>query len=189
LNEAAQKQILRSKAIDAMRQDFDRALEERVNRYLEINHVGIIPNTHFSAASSQCINLYRDGYYIACVMMCQAVNEGIVKFVAERNKDHLSKSIEVMLQRLRKAKHVTGDFVKSSRAIAKSFRNDVHHMNPTVGKVDFAQVAKDNILRLAQIEEEVFGFTPGDRGTIHLKQPKYWDINPDGTTSGYLRLE
>ena len=180
--------MLRLRTTDSLRQEFEITLEDRVNRYLEINHVGIIPNTHFSAASSQCIDLYRDGYYIACVMMCQAVNEGIIRFVIERNRLRQAESIEVMLQRLRKAKHVTEDFAKASRAIAKSFRNDVHHMNPEVGKVDFIQVARDDILLLAKIEEEVFGFSLGDRGTIVPKQPKYWEIAEDGTTSGYLRL-
>ena len=163
-------------------------MEARVNRYLEINHVGIIPNTHFSAASSQCIDLYRDGHYIACVMMCQAVNEGIVKFVLERNGIRRAESIDTMLYRLRKAKLVTEEFAKASRSIAKSFRNDVHHMNPQVSKIEFDRISKDDILFLAQIEQEIFGFDLGDKGTIAPRQPKYWDIGPDGRTSGYLRL-
>ncbi len=48
-----------------MRADLQQAcqqtLDERVDRYIEINHQGIIGNHYFAAASSECIMLYRDG--------------------------------------------------------------------------------------------------------------------------------
>lgn len=65
---------------------FDQTLNERVERYLEVAHQGIIPNHHFAAASSECIDLYRDGYSLCAVMLSQAVTEGIWRFVLERNQ-------------------------------------------------------------------------------------------------------
>lgn len=79
------KKILIEQQKYSLHQTFEMTLDERVNRYLDINHEGIIPNTPFSPASSECIKLYRDGYLIATVMMSHAINEGIVKYVAERN--------------------------------------------------------------------------------------------------------
>ena len=72
----------------------------------------------------------------------------------------------------------------------RSFRNDVHHMNPPVGKIDFqtwAKLAKKNIQSLAVVEREIFDVDINN-GELIPKQPKYWDINPNGTVPIYLRL-
>ena len=61
-------------------------IEEKIDRYLEVEHQGIIGGHYFARASSECIYLYRDGYFIGAVMMSHAINEGIMKFVAERNR-------------------------------------------------------------------------------------------------------
>ena len=58
-----------------MREVLEQTLEDRVERYLEVAHQGIIPNHHFAAASSECIDLYRDGYSLSAVMVSQAVTE------------------------------------------------------------------------------------------------------------------
>ena len=47
---------------------------------------GIIPNHHFGAASSECIELYRDGYLLSAVMVSQSVAEGVWRLVLERNQ-------------------------------------------------------------------------------------------------------
>jgi hypothetical protein len=77
--------IRRAQLRDELGQVDEQSLDARVDRYLEIDHAGIIGNHHFAAASSECIDLYRDGHYIATVMATQAVNEGILKFLKERN--------------------------------------------------------------------------------------------------------
>ena len=69
-----------------MRAALEQTIEIRVERYLEVEHQGVIPNHHFAAASSECINLYRDGYLLSAVMVSQSVTEGIWKFVLERNQ-------------------------------------------------------------------------------------------------------
>jgi hypothetical protein len=69
-----------------MRQALDQTLDDRVERYLEVAHQGIVPNHHFAAASSECIDLYRDGYALSAVMVSQAVAEGIWRVVLERNE-------------------------------------------------------------------------------------------------------
>jgi len=44
-------------------------IEEKIDRYLEIDHQWIIGDHHFARASSECVYLYRDGYFIGTVMM------------------------------------------------------------------------------------------------------------------------
>ena len=58
------------------------SIEEKITRYLEIEHQGIIGGHYFAKVSSECIYLYRDGYFIGAVMMSHAINEGIIKFIA-----------------------------------------------------------------------------------------------------------
>src|ERR1044071_5235478 len=65
--------------------EFEQTLEGRLDRYLEIQHAGIVAHHPFSPASSECIDLYRDGYFLSAVMVSQAVAEGIWRFVLERN--------------------------------------------------------------------------------------------------------
>ncbi|MYC75398.1 hypothetical protein F4X10_06465 [Candidatus Poribacteria bacterium] len=75
---------------------------------------------------------------------------------------------------------------QASDQIRGSYRNDAHHMNPQVAKINFPELAKKNIHNLAVIERE-FWATDFDNGKVMPIQPKYWDINPDGTIPVNLR--
>ena len=84
--EEVEQQIRRFRLIDQFSQIDEQTREARVDRLLEIDKQGIIGNQHFARASAECIDLYRDGHFISTVMVTQAVNEGILKFVADRNQ-------------------------------------------------------------------------------------------------------
>lgn len=178
--------IRRAHLRDELRQVDEQSLDARVNRYLEIDHAGIIGNHYFAAASSECINLYRDGHFIATVMATQAVNEGILKFLKERNGLCCHKH-EDLMRSLRQKDIITQTCADASEQIWASFRNDVHHMNPKVSTIPFPTLAKKNLQSLAVVEGEVFGVDIVD-GKLHPKQPKYWDIQSDGTVPVFLRL-
>ena len=61
------------------------SIEDKITRYVEIEHQGIISGHYFAKASTECIDLYRDGYFIGAVMMSHAINEAIIIFIAKRN--------------------------------------------------------------------------------------------------------
>jgi hypothetical protein len=184
------RQMLR----DNLTANFNSSIDERVDRYLDIGHHWIIGNHHFAAASSECINSYRDGHFIATVMMSHSINEGIIVFVADRvglNKyksDGGAKSIEDMINELEKNKTISKTCADVARGIYGSYRNDVHHMSPNVGSIDFSLLARENLKRLAIIEGEIFGVDLVD-GKLKPHNPIYWDVNPDGTIPAFLRLE
>ena len=173
---------------DGLLSELKQTVDQRVDRYLEIDHQGIVGNHYFVKASSECLNLYRDGYYISAVMVSQAVNEGIVKFVAERNGIIRNKAHNELLDEFAQKNLMTSECAKASKKIWESFRNDVHHMNPKVAKIPFQQVAKNNLKNLATIEKEIFGadFRNGD---LIPHNPIYWDIQKDGIVPVFLRLE
>src|SRR5437016_4440042 len=112
-----------------LRSDLEGSLDERVARFLEVRHQGIVPNHHFANASSECVNLYRDGYFLSAVMVSQAVNEGIWKFVLERNQIPRSGDMPTVARELASRGIVSQTCADAFIGIWNSFRNDVHHMN------------------------------------------------------------
>jgi len=171
-----------------------RLIDEKIDRYLEIEHQGIIGGHYFAPPSTECIYLYRDGYFIGAVMMSHAINEGIIKFVAEKNgiqknkTDGTALTIEDLINDLKKKEIISTDCENASMKIWKSYRNDIHHMNSTVANIDFRQLAQKNLKYLSIIEKEIFDFKI-DNGAIIPANPRYWDIQKDGTVSVFLRLE
>lgn len=165
----------------------ERTREERVERSLEVDRQRLIRSDYFANASTECIDLYTHGFFIATVMTTQAVNEGILKFVAERNNiQYGNMTLSDLLSTLAAQDILSQDCFNASEEIRHSYRNDVHHMNPPVAQINFPELAKKNIHNLAVIEREIWG-TDFDNGKVIPIQPKYWDINPDGTIPVNLR--
>ena len=181
--------LTRPLVIEELRQRDEQTREDRADRYLEVRQQGFIPNYHFADASAECLFLYRDGHFIATVMTTQAVNEGILKFVAKRNnireKDY--GDLYDLLTILMKQGIFSPDCFDASKQIYGSFRNDVHHMNPKVAEINFQVLAKKNIQNLSVIEREIWAAYPNADGKLVPLEPKYWDIDPDGTAELSLR--
>ena len=187
--EEVEQQMRRFHLMDQFSQIDEQTREARVDRLLEIDKQGIIGNQHFARASAECIDLYSDGHFIATVMVTQAVNEGIIKFVADRNHiDYENMKREDLLPILVSNGILSQGCSNASEQIMGSFRNDVHHMNPPVATIDFPKLAKKNIQNLAIVEREIWDTNFNDGKLVPI-QPKYWDINSDGTVPVYLRLQ
>ena len=60
-----EQQMRRFMLIDQFSQIDDQTREMRVDRLLEIDKQGIIGDHHFARASSECIDLYSNGHFIA----------------------------------------------------------------------------------------------------------------------------
>ena len=169
-----------------MRDILEQTIDARVERYLEVAHQGIIPNHHFAEASSECIDLYRDGYSLSAVMVSQSVAEGIWRFVLERNGTESDRDRQAIAAALVEGKIISTECAEAFGRIWRSFRNDVHHMNPSVSAVPFQELARRNLIDLAAIEREIFAVTFSAEKIVPV-QPRYWDLQTDGTTSVFLR--
>jgi hypothetical protein len=134
------------------------------------------------------VNLYRDGYFLSAVMVSQAVNEGIWKFVLERNGIPRDGSLGEIVPTLVSRRIASQECIDAFSRIWGSFRNDVHHMNPKVTEIPFDVIAKRNISDLAIIEREVFA-TQFQAGGLDPVQRKYWDLGADGVAQVFLRLD
>lgn len=180
------EQIRRHQIKEMLCQMHEQTIDERVNRYLEVSHQRIIANHHFAAASTECLDLYRDGYFLSTVMVTQAVAEGIFRFIVERNDFAQDGKLPDMAKCLVDRQIITQQCVDAFNRIRKSFRNDVHHMNPKVAQIPFPNIAKRNIADLVSIEQEIFAFR-NNNGKIVPEHPEYWDAQQD--IPAYLRLD
>jgi hypothetical protein len=184
-----QKAIKRKQLEENLKQYFLATLDERISRYQELDFIKITPNAHFASVSAECILLYRDGHFLACIALCQAVAEAIVRLMCERSKfSSISNDYEKNVEKLYK-RNIKPDCNELFKEIWKS-RNEYHHLNPEIPieKNELHELAKSKILTLHRIESTVFEFTIIN-GTISPKYLKYWDVKEDGLLNVFLRFE
>ena len=181
-------QIRRLQIKGALEAELQATVEQRVDRYLAVNHQNIIAGHHFASASAECLDVYRDGHFLSTVMVSHAVAEGIFRFVLERN-DRAGEAGDrpAVAERLMADGLISQECSTAFVRIWRSFRNDVHHMNPKVAAIPFPELAKRNIDDLATIERELFAYRVND-GKLSPVHARYWDAQPDGTVPVLLRL-
>ncbi|MFC2026994.1 hypothetical protein ACFLUX_03405 [Chloroflexota bacterium] len=189
-NEEIHRAIKRHQLEDSLRQECLGTISERITRYLELDFIEVTPNEQpFAPISAECILLYRDGHHFACIALCQAVAEALVRFLCEKNgwnaDDDFKKNILVLLRR----RKISTDCYKHFKEIWKG-RNDYHHLNPKVQteRVKMQTIAKGKMIALHKVELEVFAFE-WVGGAIKPKYPKYWPETKDGLINVFLRFE
>lgn len=188
--EEIMKTIKYAQLEETLRGHFFSTIDERILRYQELDFIELTPNTHFAFVSVECINLYRDGYFLACIALCQAVAEVIVRLICERSKfSSISNEYEKNVEKLQRRK-IEPDCNELFREIWKG-RNDYHHLNPDIPteRSKLKDIAKSKLVTLHKIESKVFSFKWTKDGAISPGFPKYWDYNDNGTLNVYLRFE
>jgi len=190
--EEVHKAIERHQLQDNLEQDFLASINDRISRYLELDFIQVVPNTHFAPITIECILLYRDGYFFACIALCQAVAEALLRFMCERNERGSEGFVkfETNIRKLRELKDkIPLDWIETLERVWEN-RNDYHHLNPDVPtqKEKLREIAKDKIVALLDIESKVFAFEWVD-GAIKRTQPEYWLETDSGHLNSYLRLE
>jgi len=183
------KAINRKELEENLKQEFLATLDERISRYRELDFIKVTPNAHFASVSAECILLYRDGHFLACVALCQAVAEAIVRLMCERSKfSSISEDYEKNVGNLQERK-IEPDCSKLFKEIWKG-RNDYHHLNPEIPteRSELQDIAKSKIITLHKIESEVFDFAWTKDGAISPRYRKYWDIK-NGLLNVFLRFE
>lgn len=174
---------------DSIRQEFERTLSERVERYLQVKPHEIIPNAPFAAPSAQCSLLFRDGHFYACIALVQAVAEAIVRYVCDIDFGKHDKVFEKNVEKLHTRKSIDN---KLQEALLKIWgkRDDYHHLNSNVksDRDSLEKLAKDKACLLVELESEIFKFSFGNDGSIIPKHPEYWKIRGN-QAEVFLRLE
>ena len=168
-----------------LRRKFEADLQARVRRTQELSYLRIIGGHYFAAASSQCLELYRDGYMLGCIMCSQVLLEAVLKFVAQRSKMEYRNEVEDLIRDL-EANKILNDKALNAAKLAWRHRNDFHHLNPGISVIDLETKAKECVEATCTLEEEIFGAS-FVAGALSPRNQIYWDIDSDGTAPVYLR--
>jgi len=187
--EEVRETIRRAELEHTLKADCLGTISERVSRYLELNFIEVTPNANWAFISAECTLLYRDGYFFACIALCQAVAEAIVRDLCKTNRLKVTKSFDTNINRLCSQKEISNECKEALETIWKG-RNDYHHLNPNVPtqRTKLQAIAKSKMIALGAVESEVFAFE-WVGGAIKPKYPKYWTETNDGLLSVFLRLE
>lgn len=146
----------------------------RVERTKRTKVHTIIPHQFFSAASTECRELYIDGHFYGCISLAQAVAEGLSRFLC-RFHCKRSDSPKERERRLRTANVISQRACEAFATIRGGDRNTFHHMNEDV-PANYALLeerAQECIGALYDIESEVFAFDISD-GHLVPRNPEYW---------------
>jgi len=190
--EEVRKAITRRQLQDTLEQDFLATMNDRISRYLELDFIKVTPNTHFAPITIECMLLYRDGYFFACIALCQAVAEALARFICERNGSGSNRFVkfETNIRKLKKlTDNIPLDWIEMLERIWEG-RNDYHHINPEVPtqKDKLREIANEKIVALLDVESKVFAFEWVD-GAIKRTHPEYWLETGSGHLDAYLRFE
>lgn len=166
----------------------DKILRDIIKRQLEVDYNSMIGSQYFSIFSLATIKCYHEAstfhpkslLFITCILSTHPLNEAIIKFVAKRNQIEQSESIPKLLEKLVSKNAISDACAVSSEAIYKSYRNDLHHLNPSVSKIEgkWHDFARRNFRNIATIEHNIFGYIKKG-GTLFLNYPQYWDYGYD----------
>lgn len=130
-------------------------------------------------------------FFIQCASGTHPLNEAIIKFVAKRNHIERTECIPKILDKLVSKNAISNACAESSEAIYKSYRNDIHHLNPGIDKIkDWHNFARRNFRNIATIEHNIFGYMKQE-DALFLNYPQYWDYGYDftGKPDYHIRIE
>lgn len=177
--------MISANAEASLRQRFESQLPHRLERIRNLKYQRIIGAHHFAVASRECLELYRDGYMLGCIMCAQSLLEAMLKFVAKRNELPHKKEVEDLIADLATAAILSAEAISSAR-VSWRHRNDVHHLNHSITSLDLTAKAKECVEATCAVEEDIFGASVQD-GALVPHKPKYWDIGVSGTVPVFLR--
>ncbi|MEZ5660579.1 MAG: hypothetical protein R3E83_19335 [Burkholderiaceae bacterium] len=168
-----------------LRERFERGLPDRVVQLKTLRYSRVIGGHHFAEASTECLELYRDGYAIGCVVCGQAVIEAMLKFVGKWNGVPYQKPTEELIGDLESAGLVMPDPATVAR-LAWRDRNDFHHLNPRFASIDLWGKARGCVDAVCALEDDIFGVDFLD-GALIPRKPAYWDYPSDGKIVAFVR--
>ena len=170
---------------------FEAKLEINLDRTIQTKVHGVIPHHYFSAASSECREMFIEGHFYGCITLAQAVAEGLSRFVADVNGiTGLSKDPVNRVSKLHKRGFISAEARGAFKKIWSDDRNIYHHLNENI-ETDPERLegrAEECVNALCEIESELFAFDIVE-GAISPKRPEYWPKVEENMMMAFLRLD
>ena len=174
---------------ESINRELLQTLTERVDRVLEMRGTNIVPNGPFADASVECVKLYRDGHYLGCIALTQAVLEGVIRHVwqvACKRKPTQDGRFDTNLEALHRMRLIDDGWrIKLDRMWAD--RHLFHHLCCSVehDRQKLERMAGDTLRMLNDLVQQFFGFAVHE-GAIIPDHPEYWSI-ADGSALVFVR--
>lgn len=187
--DSLQKQVERHRLIKEFVADCQFAAEERVDRYLQAQHHGIVADTPFAPASAECIVLFRDGHFYGAISLSQAVGEALVRHMCRSNQWKPAENFEENVRKLKERGFIDAGIEAELLRLWEK-RDDYHHLNPTVerDRGSLEGLALTKIRALNEMEKFVFAWGPSETpGVITLLRPQYWPGKKESQVGVFLR--
>ena len=174
---------------EQLRQHDEARLAGRSERAARTSVHGVIPNDFFSAASSECRDVFIDGHYYGCISLAQAVAEGLARFLGDVHHVGAKKDPPQRVHRLHAKGAITKSALDAFVRIWGNDRNTFHHVNRDIPTkhAELERRAEECVTSLLEIESEVFAFEIED-GKIVPKNLAYWPKSDPEHLEVFLRL-
>ncbi|MGE3406426.1 MAG: hypothetical protein AB7I37_06385 [Pirellulales bacterium] len=174
---------------DSIKNEVLRTLSDRASRFLQVRGTVLVPFGPFSAPSVECAELFRDGHYLGCIALTQAVMEAVIRHVWQitlKKKPNQQGDFEKNLESLHKKAFISDEW-KTKLDKMWADRHSFHHLRPSVESdpQKLEEIARSTLNLLNDLEREFFGFSVRE-GMIVPDHAEYWLIK-DGESLVYVR--
>jgi hypothetical protein len=134
--------------------------EERVTRFLELGTVEIAPEKGFASVTAECKLLFRDGYFVSCVALCQALAESVVRNYYVKSLKRKPVAFEYNIKKLRAKKKISPECEQALGEVWQG-RDDYAYLNPLApeDKAKLQAMAKEKVLALWKAETEILALS------------------------------
>jgi len=151
---------------------------------------GVIPHRFFSAASSECRDVFINGHYYACISLAQAVAEGLARFLGDIHEVGAKKDPQQRVRRLQSKGVITKRALDAFLLVWGNDRNTFHHMNENISAdhEELDRRAEECVNALFEIESDVFAFEISE-GKLVPKNLAYWPKSDPDHVDVFLRLD
>jgi hypothetical protein len=158
-----------------LRAEFENSINDRLERHTSVRPSRIISYTDFGAVLSECHFLYRDGYYFACIALCQSFGEALSRFLYRRISKRTIKDHMTRVKRLTIAGRISAESEPLFGTIDNR-GNKFYHLNSNMMSQGerLRVIALEVLEALSKIVNDVFAFTSDD-GIMIPKHPDLWN--------------
>ncbi|WP_429816403.1 hypothetical protein [Ensifer sp. B1-9] len=144
-----------------------------------------IPGHWFSAAASECVQMFIHGHFYGCISVAQAYVEALGKYLSGVHQVRVSNDPPILWGRLSKEGIVSKDVAASAKSLFTD-RNDFHHLNKDLERdhSKLEQRALHCLDAIYDIECEIFAYSVSE-GVVTIHKPQYW---PEGREKGTAQV-
>lgn len=175
---------------DDFRRRFDTELPHMMERAKKVQRLPIMPGHWFSAAASECAEMYVRGYFYGAISVGQAYVEALGLYLADANHTRRQSGPKEMWEKLEHEGIVSTGARDAAHEILAD-RNDYHHLNKTIetGYLALQSRAETVVNSIHVIDLDVFDSSVSETpGAIAPAKPQYWPKGEhEGTSQVFVR--